>query len=187
MAQCVGVVADEVAHRLIDDRNRPSGLTRFRPNSHQPAESDTSPRPAEFISHPQMASSHPRFWHANALIQTLGRLGGWGFVPNRTRRTIGRSSAGNTATPTPSAGLLSGLHPQTSGGSDGLRSQRCHQRGKGHCRPRRGKGGRHRRRRRTHRQGDIAGGASAIVEDATDIATHAVDKAKRCSPERDDA
>lgn len=36
-------------------------------------------------------------------------------------------------------------------------------------------------------KGDIAGGASAIVEDATSIATHAVDKAKEVFTGKDDA
>ena len=36
-------------------------------------------------------------------------------------------------------------------------------------------------------RGDIAGGASAIVKDSVDIATHAVDKAKEAFTGKDDA
>ena len=36
-------------------------------------------------------------------------------------------------------------------------------------------------------KGDIAGGASAIVEDATSIATHAVEKVKEVFTGKDDA
>ena len=36
-------------------------------------------------------------------------------------------------------------------------------------------------------KGDIAGGTSAIIEDATSIATHAVDKAKEVFTGKDDA
>ena len=77
-------------------------------------------------------------------------------------------------------------HP-TSGGSHGIRSEECHQRRKGHRSARCGEAADIVEDAGHIVKGDIAGGAGAIVQDATDIATHAVEKAKEVFTGKSDA